>query len=50
MKFVRSVKLYYRDESGVMRAIDGLRVIVVENRPEKVYTLPPLKDQELRIQ
>jgi len=44
---VRALKVYYRDEDGVMRAIPKVKVIVVDGRPDKVYTLFPLQEQEL---
>ncbi len=44
---VRSLTVYYRDEDGIMRAIPKVKVIVTDGRPEKVYTLFPVQDQEL---
>ena len=44
---VRSLSVYYRDEDGIMRAIPKVKVIVIDGRPDKVYTLFPVKDQEL---
>ena len=46
---VRSLTVYYRDEDGIMRAIPKVKVIVIDNRPEKVYTLTPLQEQELLL-
>lgn len=39
-KAVRAVSVYFRDEDGVMRAIPNLKVITIDGRPDKVYTLP----------
>jgi hypothetical protein len=44
---VRGLTVYYRDEAGVMRAIPKVKVIVVDGRPTKVYTLYPVLEQEL---
>jgi len=44
---VRSLTVYYRDEDGIMRAIPKVKVIVIDGRPGKVYTLFPVKEQEL---
>ena len=47
MKPVRALTVYYRDEGGVMRTIPKVKVIVVDGRPDKVYTLFPLQEQEM---
>jgi hypothetical protein len=47
MKPVRALTVYYRDEEGIMRAIPKVKVLVVDGRPDKVYTLFPVKEQEL---
>ena len=44
---VQSLTVYYRDEDGIMRAIPKVKVIVTDGRPDKVYTLYPIKEQEL---
>jgi len=44
---VRALTVYYRDEDGIMRAIPKVKVIVVDGRPDKVYTLFPVLEQEL---
>lgn len=44
---VRSLSVYYRDEDGIMRAIPKVKVIVIDGRPDKVYTLFPVLEQEL---
>ena len=44
-KPVRAVSVYYRDEKGVMRVIPNVKVLIIDNRPDKVYTL--LDGQEL---
>jgi len=44
---VRSLSVYYRDEDGVMRTIPKVKVIVIDGRPDKVYTLFPVHEQEL---
>ena len=46
---VRALKVYYRDEDGVMRAIPGVKVITIDGAPDKVYTLFPIKYQELDL-
>ncbi len=47
MKPVRAVKVSYRDEDGVMRAIPNVKLIIVDGSPEKVYTLYPRKEKEM---
>lgn len=47
MRGVRSLTVYYRDEDGIMRAIPKVKVIVIDGRPDKVYTLFPVLEQEL---
>ena len=44
---VRALTVYYRDKDGIMRAIPKVKCIVTDGRPEKVYTLYPVKEQEL---
>ena len=46
---VRALKVYYRDEKGVMKAIPKVKVIVTDGRPEKVYTLYPVQEQSLEL-
>lgn len=48
-KAVRALKVYYRDKDGVMRAIPKVKVITIDGRPDKVYTLYPLIYQELDL-
>ncbi len=35
----RFVTMYYRDKDGVMRKVPGLRLLVIDSKPEFVYTL-----------
>ena len=47
MKPVRALSVYFRDTDGVMRKISNVKVIVVDGAATKVYTLPPVTEQEL---
>ena len=46
---VRAVSVYYRDTDGVMRAIPNVKVIVIDGKATKVYTLPPVTYQEVTL-
>ena len=45
----RTVTLYFRDQSKVMRAIPNVKGVVWKDTLAKVYTLYPLRPQELVV-
>lgn len=49
MKRFRSISVYYRDENKVMRKIPHLKAHLDKGKVFKVYTLPPVKEQELEL-
>tara|TARA_R100001463_G_scaffold126536_1_gene184297 strand:+ start:667 stop:816 length:150 start_codon:yes stop_codon:yes gene_type:complete len=49
MKRFRSVSVYYRDENKVMRKIPNLKAHLDSGEVFRVYTLPPVKEQELKL-
>tara|TARA_R110002110_G_scaffold135567_1_gene319728 strand:- start:895 stop:1044 length:150 start_codon:yes stop_codon:yes gene_type:complete len=49
MKRFRSVSVYYRDEEGVMRKIPHVVAHLSRGKVFRVYTLPPVEGQELKL-
>ena len=49
MGIVRSVSVYFRDENKVMRRIPDVKALVIDGVATKVYTLPPVKLQEMDL-
>jgi len=45
----RTVTLYFRDQSKVMRAIPNVKGVVWKDTLAKVYTLYPLPPQEIEV-
>jgi hypothetical protein len=44
-----SVKVYYRDQSGVMRAIEGVFLVIRDNNPGVIVYTNPMKNKTGRI-
>ncbi len=49
MKPIRSVSVYYRDKGGVMRKIPNVKAQIHNGDVFRVYTLYPVKTQELKL-
>ena len=50
MKRFRAISVYYRDENKVMRRIPDVKALTDGKLVYKVYTLPPVKPQEINLE
>ena len=50
----RNLSLYYRDESGTMRKVPGIKLLMLLEKygggMAKVYTFTPWKEQEISLE
>ena len=49
LKRFRSVSIYVRDKDGIMRSIPNVKAFSDNGKVVKVYTLPPVKLQEMNL-